>query len=269
MDAACFSLRSLCLTEDHAKHCECNQTLESFLEGHHLPMSSVPGVVVEPSAYHAMLVQTYLDPDKEVCGLLFGQLEPGSVRVLGHLPSEATNKDPTSWAKALELGKEMMNGESGEPVRLVGWYHTHIGRGCEPTLSDLFLQTRLQSLLPHFVGLVLTAEGTSVSQPTRKIQLSAFMASNRRQAITLNVQIRPAMKASTALRHRLATSSLMEIMRLSSSVPSERLSQLCQDARIVSINLVIDECRRWNASVSGAIVENVDFVKQAFDLGLV
>uniref|UniRef100_A0A0X3PZJ7 COP9 signalosome complex subunit 5 n=1 Tax=Schistocephalus solidus TaxID=70667 RepID=A0A0X3PZJ7_SCHSO len=128
-------------------------------------MSSVSTVVVEPSAYHAMLMEAYLNPDKEVCGLLFGQLEPESVRVLGHFPSEVT--DPTNLAKAQELVKEIVDSESTEQVKLVGWYHTHAGRGCEPTLSDTFLQDRFQNLLPHFVGLVLTVGETSVHEPVR------------------------------------------------------------------------------------------------------
>uniref|UniRef100_A0A0V0J5K5 26S proteasome non-ATPase regulatory subunit 14 n=2 Tax=Schistocephalus solidus TaxID=70667 RepID=A0A0V0J5K5_SCHSO len=230
-------------------------------------MSSVSTVVVEPSAYHAMLMEAYLNPDKEVCGLLFGQLEPESVRVLGHFPSEVT--DPTNLAKAQELVKEIVDSESTEQVKLVGWYHTHAGRGCEPTLSDTFLQDRFQNLLPHFVGLVLTVGETSVHEPTQKTKMRAFKTLKNRQLLALPVQIGPATGALTVAHRRLAISSLAEITRLSSSDQMGRLDELCRQPTLASMRLILVECQRWNSSVSGAIVENVDFLKQAFDLGLV
>ncbi|VDM01267.1 unnamed protein product [Schistocephalus solidus] len=233
-------------------------------------MSSVSTVVVEPSAYHAMLMEAYLNPDKE--------LEPESVRVLGHFPSEVT--DPTNLAKAQELVKEIVDSESTEQVKLVGWYHTHAGRGCEPTLSDTFLQDRFQNLLPHFVGLVLT---------TQKTKMRAFKTLKNRQLLALPVQIGPATGALTVAHRRLAISSLAEITRLSSSDQMGRLDELCRQPTLASMRLILGkshplklipfiypyhyilqvECQRWNSSVSGAIVENVDFLKQAFDLGLV
>lgn len=102
-----------------------------------------------------VLREAEMSPEKETIGVLLGFFAGDVVTVSDSIPGE--RRSPThAELSAEELARLLDRGKLRDPgVRLVGWYHSHLGHGVVPSKIDLKTQSVLQQFSPSIFALIV------------------------------------------------------------------------------------------------------------------
>lgn len=133
------------------------------------PIMSLAKVVVSWDAFSPCLAHALSNEKEEIMGLLLGHVDQNNIAIIRRslvLQRKVKKKDRVeisyeSLALASTIAEQLSDADSSEgmqkqPLRILGWYHSHPHITCFPSHVDVKTQGSYQQLESAFVGLIFS-----------------------------------------------------------------------------------------------------------------
>jgi len=152
--------------------------------------AATESVRVNADVYFGCLAHAFSTEREEVMGLLIGEAGGGSAVVdicnliiLSRVDKRKDRCEISSQQLVEATGRaEELASETGRPLRVVGWYHSHPHITVWPSHVDLQTQAQWQLMEPTFIGLIFSCF-SDAADCTSRVDLTAFRtASNGARA---------------------------------------------------------------------------------------
>lgn len=148
-------------------------------------MGSVSMVVLNADAYYACLNHAFSNDQEEVMGLCIGDVRETLMGCEIHIITTLSLRRLDKRKDRVEISVEQLSNAStkveelarktGQPLRIVGWYHSHPHITVWPSHVDISTQATYQMMDKTFVGLIFSCFNKNKSNQ-HDIQLTCFQS---------------------------------------------------------------------------------------------
>lgn len=133
---------------------------------------------------YLVCLQHALSTEKEeVMGLLIGEIDSHKV---AHISAVAMLRRSDKRRDRVEISPEQLSnasnlaerlaGQLNQPMRVIGWYHSHPHITVWPSHVDVQTQSMYQVMDPGFVGIIISVFNEDKSSKEQKIQITCFQS---------------------------------------------------------------------------------------------
>ncbi|KAL5004643.1 hypothetical protein ScPMuIL_018099 [Solemya velum] len=147
---------------------------------------AVSCVDLEADAYLVCLTHALSTEREEVMGLLIGEID--EQRVL-HISAVIVLRRSDKQPDRVEISPEQLSDAStkaetlarelGQPMRVLGWYHSHPHITVWPSHVDVRTQAMYQMMDEGFIGLIFSAFNEDKTTKQNRLQVTCFQSVNQ------------------------------------------------------------------------------------------
>ncbi|XP_029650271.1 lys-63-specific deubiquitinase BRCC36 [Octopus sinensis] len=201
-------------------------------------MAAVVSVQLESAAYLVCLTHALSTEREEVMGLLLGEIDEKKV---AHISAVIMLRRSDKQADRVEISPEQLSAASikaeelaielKQPLRVLGWYHSHPHITVWPSHVDVQTQAMYQMMEPGFIGLIFSVFNEDKNSKQNKIQTTCFqsrkssLSENQFERIEIPLNIVPSGSIGQA-----CLESLVDLPRIISQEEDEAYQGLAQNS---------------------------------------
>ncbi|XP_046989873.1 lys-63-specific deubiquitinase BRCC36-like isoform X1 [Schistocerca americana] len=144
---------------------------------------ALTSVKMAADVYLVCLQHALSTEKEEVMGLLIGEIDSHKV---AHISAVAMLRRSDKRRDRVEISPEQLSnasnlaeklaGQLNQPMRVIGWYHSHPHITVWPSHVDVQTQSMYQVMDPGFVGVIISVFNEDKSSKEQKIQITCFQS---------------------------------------------------------------------------------------------
>ncbi|KAK6618951.1 hypothetical protein RUM44_003332 [Polyplax serrata] len=145
---------------------------------------SLCAVHLPADVYYACTLHALSVEEEEVMGLLIGKFDDGDAYIISQIILQRSDKRKdrveisTEQLHSAMMKTSELSDAMGEPINVLGWYHSHPHITVQPSHVDLRTQASYQMMDDRFVGVIFSVFNVDKSKGL-EIQVTCFQAARQ------------------------------------------------------------------------------------------
>ncbi|EEB13628.1 COP9 signalosome complex subunit 5A, putative [Pediculus humanus corporis] len=145
---------------------------------------SLASVHMPADVYYACTLHALSVEEEEVMGLLIGKFEDGDAYIISLIILQRSDKRKdrveisTEQLHSAMVKTSELSDSLGEPINVLGWYHSHPHITVQPSHVDLRTQASYQMMDNRFIGVIFSVFNVDKTKG-QEIQVTCFQAARQ------------------------------------------------------------------------------------------